>query len=268
MPTVLDEIVAAKRSEVAQAKQTLDRAALEQRVASALPPRDFFAAVSRKGGINLIAEFKRKSPSAGDILTGPLEGATVEEIVAGYQVAGAAAISVLTDATWFGGSLDDLAAAHAVATVPILRKEFVIDRLQVHEARAAGADAVLLIAECLDDCLLRSLHDEIVALGMTPLVELHSAEHLPRVLEAGATVIGINNRDLHTMTTCLDHVLELRDRVPEHCTLVAESGIRTREDVLRLEAAGIDAMLVGESLLRSEDPSAAAAALLGVGRSG
>jgi indole-3-glycerol phosphate synthase len=263
MATVLDEIVAAKHREVAETKRELDWAALEERVASALPPRDFFAAVSRPGGINLIAEFKRKSPSAGDILTGPLEGATVEEIIAGYQVAGAAAISVLTDTTWFGGSLDDLAAAHAVATVPILRKEFVVDRLQVHEARAAGADAVLLIAECLDDCQLRSLHAEVLSLGMTPLVELHSGEHLPRVLEIGATVIGINNRDLHSMTTRIDHVLELRDRVPESCTLVAESGIRTREDVLRLEAAGIDAMLVGESLLKTADPSAAAAALLG-----
>lgn len=263
MATILDEIIAAKHRQVAEAKQTLDRAALERRVASASPPRDFFAAVSRAGGINLIAEFKRKSPSAGDILTGPLQGVTVEEVVAGYQTAGAAAISVLTDTTWFGGSLDDLAAAHAVATVPILRKEFVVDPLQIHEARAAGADAVLLIAECLDDCLLRSLHAEVLSLGMTPLVELHSAEHLPRVLETGATVIGVNNRDLHSMTTRLDHVLELRDRVPEHCTLVAESGIRTREDVLRLEAAGIDAMLVGESLLKTADPSAAAAALLG-----
>ena len=263
MATVLDEIVAAKREEVAEAKRRLDRKALDDRVASAPPPRDFFAAISKPGGINLIAEFKRKSPSAGEILTGPLKGATVEEIVAAYQLAGAAAISVLTDATWFGGSLDDLAAAHAVATVPILRKEFVIDPLQVREARAAGADAVLLIAECLDDCLLRSLHAEILALNMTPLVELHSAEHLPRVLEAGATVIGINNRDLHSMTTRLDHVLELRDRVHDSCTLVAESGIRTRDDVLRLEAAGIDAMLVGESLLKSSDPSAAAAALLG-----
>ncbi len=263
MATVLDEIVAAKREEVAEAKRRLDRKALDDRVASAPPPRDFFAAISKPGGINLIAEFKRKSPSAGEILTGPLEGATVEEIVAGYQLAGAAAISVLTDATWFGGSLDDLAAAHAVATVPILRKEFVIDPLQVHEARAAGADAVLLIAECLDDCLLRQpacgdprpQHDAAggAALGRAS----------PRVLEAGATVIGINNRDLHSMTTRLDHVLELRDRVPDSCTLVAESGIRTRDDVLRLEAAGIDAMLVGESLLKSSDPSAAAAALLG-----
>ncbi len=265
MATVLDEIVAAKRQEVAEAWRRLDRKALEERVASAQPPRDFFAAISRPGEINLIAEFKRKSPSAGEILVGPLEGVPVEEVVAGYQVAGAAAISVLTDSTWFGGSIDDLAAAHAVATVPVLRKEFVIDPLQVLEARAAGADAVLLIAECLDDCLLRSLHTEILSLGMTPLVELHSAEHLPRVLEAGATVIGINNRDLHTMTTRLDHVLELRDRVPEDCTLVAESGIRTREDVLRLQEAGIDAMLVGESLLRTADPSAAAAALLGRG---
>jgi len=260
--TILDEIVAAKRREVEQARRQSDPAVLAKRVASAPPPRDFFAAVSRgdRGqGIHLIAEFKRQSPSAGPIL----HGETPEEIAAAYATAGASAISVLTDAEWFGGSLDDLAAVRGAVGLPVLRKEFVIDRWQVHEARAAGADAVLLIAECLDDCLLRSLHAEVLDLGMTPLVELHSAEQLPRVLEAGAMLVGINNRDLRTMTTRLEHVLELRDRVPEECTLVAESGIRTRADVERLEAAGIDAMLVGESLLASGDPAAAAATLLG-----
>jgi indole-3-glycerol phosphate synthase len=144
----------------------------------------------------------------------------------------------------------------------VLRKEFVVDRRQVIEARVHGADAVLLIAECLDDCLLRSLYAEILDLGMTPLVELHDESQLDRVLDLGATLVGINNRDLRTMTTDLGHVLSLRSRLPERCTLVAESGIRTRGDVRRLEAAGIGAMLVGESLLKQADPGAAAAALL------
>jgi indole-3-glycerol phosphate synthase len=148
-------------------------------------------------------------------------------------------------------------------SLPVLRKEFVVDRYQVLEARAHGADAVLLIAECLDDCLLRSLYREILDLGMTPLVELHDEENLPRVLDLGATLVGINNRNLKTMTTDLDTVLRLRDHVPEECVLVAESGIKIRADVERLEAAGIGAMLVGESLLTSPDPGAAAAALLG-----
>ena len=233
--------------------------ALEGRLATATPVRDFFAAVSGPGPIKLIAEFKRKSPSAGALQP----GVAVEEIVRGYAAAGAAALSVLTDASDFGGSLIDLADARLAMPLPVLRKEFVVDRYQVLEARAHGADAVLLIAECLDDCHLRSLYREILDLGMTPLVELHDAEHLQRVLDLGATLIGINNRDLRTMTTDLDHVLRLFDRVPAECVVVAESGIRTRADVERLERAGIGAMLVGESLLRSADPGAAAALLLG-----
>jgi len=259
MPTLLDEIVARKRSEVAAAKATRDTAALSEQLAAAPPVRDFFAAVSAPGGIRLIAEFKRSSPSAGEIRP----GATVEEIVSGYASAGAAALSILTDREGFGGSLADLPAARAAVPLPVLRKEFVVDPYQVIEARVHGADAVLLIAECLDDCRLRSLYREILDLGMTPLVELHDAENLGRVLDLGATLIGINNRDLHTMTTDIEHVLRLRDRVPDHCVVVAESGIRSRADVERLERAGIGAMLVGESLLRSRDPAAAAAALLG-----
>ncbi|NCY03701.1 MAG: indole-3-glycerol-phosphate synthase, partial [Planctomycetia bacterium] len=146
---------------------------------------------------------------------------------------------------------------------PVLRKEFVIDAYQVAEARAHGADAVLLIAECLDDCHLRSLYRSILDLGMTPLVELHDADNLPRVLDLGATLVGVNNRDLRTMTTDIEHVLRLRERVPDDVVLVAESGIKTRADVERLAAAGIDAMLVGESLLVQPDPGRAAAALLG-----
>jgi indole-3-glycerol phosphate synthase len=149
--------------------------------------------------------------------------------------------------------------------LPVLRKEFIVDRYQVIEARAHGADAVLLIAECLDDCRLRSLYRDILDLGMTPLVELHDAENLPRVLDLGATLVGVNNRNLKTMTTDLEHVLRLREQVPDDVVLVAESGIKTRADVARLEAAGIGAMLVGESLLVQPDPGRAAAALLGRG---
>ncbi|MFM7076794.1 MAG: indole-3-glycerol phosphate synthase TrpC, partial [Planctomycetaceae bacterium] len=152
--------------------------------------------------------------------------------------------------------------ARGASSLPILRKEFVVERRQVVEARVHGADAVLLIAECLDDCRLRGLYAAILDLGMTPLVELHDAAQLPRVLALGATLVGINNRDLRTMTTDLDHVLRLRGEVPEECTVVAESGIRSRADVRRLEAAGIGAMLVGESLLVRPDPGAAAMALL------
>ncbi|MEI8367358.1 MAG: indole-3-glycerol phosphate synthase TrpC [Planctomycetia bacterium] len=258
MATILERIVERKRREVAAAEALESTASLRRRLAEAPPVRDFFAAVSRPGAIRLIAEFKRRSPSAGEIRP----GATVEEVVRAYERGGASALSVLTDGEGFGGTLADLVAARAAVSLPVLRKEFVVDRRQVIEARVHGADAVLLIAECLDDCLLRSLYAEILDLGMTPLVELHDESQLDRVLDLGATLVGINNRDLRTMTTDLGHVLSLRSCLPERCTLVAESGIRTRGDVRRLEAAGIGAMLVGESLLKQADPGAAAAALL------
>jgi indole-3-glycerol phosphate synthase len=259
MASVLDRIVERKRQEVAAARVARPLAELESLLATAPLPRDFFAAVAAPGGIRLIAEFKRCSPSAGEIRP----GAEPAEIARGYEAAGAAALSVLTDGEGFGGCLADLVAAREAVTLPVLRKEFIIDAYQVVEARAHGADAVLLIAECLDDCHLRSLYRQILDLGMTPLVELHSEEHLPRVLDLGATLIGINNRDLRSMTTDIGHVLRLRDRVPAECVLVAESGIRSRADVERLKAAGIGAMLVGESLLASDDPAHAAATLLG-----
>ena len=259
MANVLEKIVERKRKEVALARERVPTAALEGRLAAASPVRDFFAAVSAPGAVQLIAEFKRKSPSAGEIRP----GATIEEVVGGYAAAGASCLSVLTDGPGFGGNLVDLESARIAVPLPVLRKEFVVDRYQVIEARAHGADAVLLIAECLDDCLLRSLYREILDLGMTPLVELHDAENLPRVLDLGATLVGINNRNLKTMTTDLDTVLRLREQVPDEVVLVAESGIKTRADVERLEAAGVAAMLVGESLLTQPDPGRAAAALLG-----
>jgi indole-3-glycerol phosphate synthase len=259
MADILERIVARKRLEVEAARLRVPTAALEGRLSVAAPVRDFFAPLAAGGPPKLIAEFKRKSPSAGEIRP----GATVEDVVRGYAVAGASCLSILTDGPGFGGSLVDLESARIAVPLPVLRKEFVIDRYQVIEARAHGADAVLLIAECLDDCHLRSLYRDILDLGMTPLVELHDPEHLPRVLDLGATLVGINNRNLKTMTTDLDTVLRLRERVPDDVVLVAESGIRTRADVERLEAAGIAAMLVGESLLKQADPGRAAAALLG-----
>jgi indole-3-glycerol phosphate synthase len=145
----------------------------------------------------------------------------------------------------------------------VLRKDFILDAYQLLEARAAGADAVLLIAEILDDCHLRALHNEAIELGLTPLVELYEPANLPRVLDAGATLVGINNRDLRTFETSLDHTLRLRQQVPDGCLLVSESGITSRADVVRLESAGVDAILVGESLMASADIGAAVDALLG-----
>lgn len=258
MSSVLDRIIIRKRKEVAEAKAVLPLSSLKKQLDNFDQPRDFFAAVSRPVGMRLIAEFKRRSPSAGEIRP----GAEPAEIARGYEKAGAAAISVLTDGEDFGGSLEDLVATRRASSLPVLRKEFIVDSYQVNEARLYGADAVLLIAECLDDCLLRSLYREVIDLGMTPLVELHSSENLSRVLDLGATLIGVNNRDLSTMKTDIGHVLRLKEKIPPECVLVAESGIRSRADVEQLEAAGVQAILVGESLLVSSDPSAAASALL------
>ncbi len=170
---------------------------------------------------------------------------------------------MLTDEPFFQGKLEYLSAIRAAVLLPVLRKDFILDKYQLLEARAAGADAVLLIAECLDDCNLRALHNETIVLGMTPLVELYDPENLQRVLDAGATLIGINNRDLRTFKTDLDHTLRLREKVPDECVLVAESGIRTRADVERLQSAGVNAILVGETLMANPDIGDAVDALLG-----
>ena len=259
MLSILDRIISRKQKEVAESKATRPLSSIRQKFRNSDQPRDFFAAVSEPSEIQLIAEFKRRSPSAGEIRP----GAEPADIVRGYEKSGAAALSVLTDGEDFGGCIDDLILARKASSLPVLRKEFIIDSYQVNESRLYGADAVLLIAECLDDCLLKSLYREVIDLGMTPLVELHSEENLSRVLDLGATLIGINNRDLVTMKTDIGHVLKLQEKVPSECVLVAESGIRTRADVEQLEAAGVQAILVGESLLTSSDPSGAAAALLG-----
>jgi len=259
MSSVLEKIVAAKRLEIAAAKQAQSEAALAKLAAAAPPPRNFFAALSSPGPIRLIAEVKKASPSRGLIRADfrPVEiGQT-------YERHGASCLSVLTDAPFFQGRLQDLREVRAAVQIPVLRKDFILDRYQLLEARSAGADAVLLIAECLDDCNLRKLHNEAVALGMSPLVELYDPDNLQRVFDAGATLIGINNRDLHTFETDLEHTLQLRQRIPDECVLVSESGIRTRADVERLAAAGVDAILVGETLMANPDIGQAVDTLLG-----
>ena len=210
--------------------------------------------------MRLIAEVKKASPSAG-VIRADFEPVSIART---YQAHGASCLSVLTDVPYFQGHLSYLGAIRAAVVIPLLRKDFLIDEYQVVEARVAGADCVLLIAEILDDPTLRALLERARSLGMDALVELHDAENLDRVLAAGADLVGINNRDLRTFRTDLEHSVRLRERVPPGVTLVAESGIHTRADVERLEAAGIDAILVGESLMRADDIGRAVENLLGL----
>jgi indole-3-glycerol phosphate synthase len=259
VPTILDKIVATKRREIDDLKTRQPEALLRERLAEAPPVRSFFEALAAPGPIRLIAEVKKASPSKGVIRT---KFAPVE-IAHTYQEHGASCISVLTDEPYFQGSLTYLTDIRSSVDIPVLRKDFILDKYQLYEARAAGADAVLLIAECLDDCALRSLHAEALELGMTPLVELYEPANLPRVLEAGATLIGVNNRDLRTFEVDLNHTLRMREQIPDHCLVVGESGIRTRGDVERLEAEGVDAILVGETLMASSDIGEAVDRLLG-----
>ena len=257
--TILDKIIATKRQEIDQARENVSIEQLQSQLTESPPPRDFFQALEGSGPIRLIAEVKKASPSAG-IIRQDFDPVAIAQT---YAAHGASCISVLTDQSYFQGSLDYLREVRSAVEIPVLRKDFIIDSYQLLEARAAGADAVLLIAECLDDCNLRKLHNEAVELGMTPLVELYDPENLPRVLEAGASLIGVNNRNLHTFEVDLGHTLKLRQQIPDSCVLVGESGIKNREDVLRLEQAGVDAILVGESLMREADIGAAVDSLLG-----
>ena len=259
MTTILEKIVASKRQEVERAKVERPVAGLHARLSDAPPVRDFFAALAAPGPIKLIAEVKKASPSAG-VIRADFDPVRIARIYADH---GATCISVLTDEPYFQGRLDYLSQVRQAVAVPLLRKDFIIDSYQLVEARVAGADAVLLIAECLDDCNLRKLHNETIDLGMTPLVELYEPANLPRVLEAGASLIGVNNRDLKTFAVDLNHVIELRKKVPHDRLLVAESGIRTHADVQKLAQAGINAILVGESLMAEPDIAAAMDRLLG-----
>jgi indole-3-glycerol phosphate synthase len=248
---ILGRIVAAKRLEVEQRQLQTPQTALERQLATA-PPRDFRAALAAGPGVRLIAEIKKASPSAGVLLA----DFDPPAIARTYAAAGAAALSVLTDGPFFEGSLADLRAVRAAVELPILRKDFLLDRYQLLEARVAGADAVLLIAEILDDAALAGLLRESAALGMHALVELYDPANLPRILNAGARIIGINNRDLRSFTTRLEHTLELAPLVPADCILVSESGIRSPDDIRRLAAAGVHAVLIGETFMRAPDIAA------------
>jgi indole-3-glycerol phosphate synthase len=259
MPTILDKIVATKRAEIEQAKSDRPERELRAALADAPPLRDFFSPLAAGGPIKLIAEVKKASPSAG-LIRADFDPVAIARI---YEAHGATCISVLTDEPYFQGRLEYLAQIRAAVGIPLLRKDFILDTYQLIEARVDGADAVLLIAECLDDCNLRKLFNEDCELGLAPLVELYEPNNLQRVFDAGATLVGINNRNLHTFEVDLAHTLSIRDRVPDECVLVAESGIKTRDDVLRLEAARVDAILVGESLIREPDIGAAVDRLLG-----
>jgi indole-3-glycerol phosphate synthase len=249
MPTILDEIVLSKQAELAAARRSRPLEVVQAQAKSAPPARDFRAVLARPGSIHLIAEIKKASPSA-QVIRDDFNPVAIAHIC---QEHGASCLSVLTDAPYFQGSLEHLRQVRAQVTIPVLRKDFLIDEYQVYEARAAGADAVLLIAEILDDTTLSHLMDLARSQGMAALVEFHDAAHLPRVLAAGANLIGINNRDLRHFTTDVEHTLHLRDQVPPEVILVSESAIRTRHDVERLEAAGVAAMLVGETLMRAQD---------------
>jgi indole-3-glycerol phosphate synthase len=247
--TILDEIVGSKRAEVAAARRVQPLEELEQRALAAPEARNFREVLAHPGPIHLIAEIKKASPSA-KLIRADFDPV---DIARTYEKHGASCLSVLTDAPYFQGHLAHLAWVRSSAGIPVLRKDFLIDDYQVVEARASGADAILLIAEILDDQQLARLLEQAKRWNMTALVEFHDTANLERVVASGADLIGINNRDLHSFHTDIEHTLRLRDRIPSDVVLVSESGIRDRADVLRLEAAQVSAILVGELLMRAPD---------------
>lgn len=261
---ILERILDAKREEVARRRQELPLGALAAAAASQAPPRGFRQALAARRTVGVIAEVKRRSPSKGPLR----EDLDPSALAQAYQHGGAACVSVLTDQPFFGGSPADLQAAKRAVSLPVLRKDFVIDPYQVYEARAWGADAVLLIVAALSSVQLRELLALTGELGMDALVEVHTAAELETALAAGARLVGINNRDLRSFDTRLDVSLNLAGQVPPGIVLVSESGIQTRSDVERLAAAGVDAILVGETFVKSPDPSGAVAGLAGVPRRG
>jgi indole-3-glycerol phosphate synthase len=255
---ILDDILARTRADLVERRRRRPIAALEAETARRPAARSLARALRRPGQVTCIAEFKRRSPSAGWIA----EKAAPAEMARAYAAGGARAMSVLTDEPFFGGSLDDLVAARAACDLPILRKDFIVDRYQIVEARAAGADALLLIVAALTDLDLAALLAACREVGLEALVEAHDAGEVARAVAAGAGVIGINNRDLRTFTVDRELAARLRPSVPDERVIVAESGIRSAADVTRLRAAGIDAILVGEALMRAPDPAVALRALV------
>jgi indole-3-glycerol phosphate synthase len=252
----LDPILEATRAEVERRRGLIPVDDLPPRED---PVRPFTQALAGGPGISVIAEHKRRSPSAGVIR----QGAVIEDVVRAYERGGARALSVLTDGPSFGGSLDDLRAARTASTLPVLRKEFVVDSYQLHESFAAGADAILLIVAALEPVQLSELHAEALGLGLAALVEVHDGRELETAATLGASLIGINNRDLTTLQVDVERTFRLLPGVPTGTTVVAESGLRDRQQLDRLAAAGVDAVLIGESLMRAPDPEAACRALVG-----
>jgi indole-3-glycerol phosphate synthase len=260
---ILDKIVASKRRELAECRHLTPLSELRARVADVPPAKDFAGALSgdRGNSVRLIAEFKRASPSKGVIRP----DLTPDEVARFYEDAGASAMSVLTDGPFFQGHLDDLRLVRKTVSLPLLRKDFTLEAYQIVEARCAGADAILLIAAILTADELRHLREEAEALGMAALVEVHNEEELDRALASEPKIVGVNNRDLKTFTVDLETTFRLSDAMPDNIIRISESGIRTREDVVRLQARRIDAMLVGETCMRRESPADAVRELLGVG---
>ena len=256
--TILDRIVEARRAAIARRKRIVPEAVLRMAVGKADPVRDFPAALT-SDAVNVIAELKKASPSRGVLR----EEFAPPALAAQLERAGAAALSVLTEEEFFQGSLKDLRVARAASALPVLRKDFIVDPWQVWEARATNADSLLLIVTLLGDGALRELLALGRELGMEPLVEIHTREEVSRAVDAGARILGVNNRDLRTLEVRLETSLELIESVPNECIAVAESGMRSAGDLARLRAAGFDAFLVGEYLMTSPDPAAALRGLLG-----
>lgn len=259
--TVLDKIMLYKREELPRRKREVAESDLRAALFLAPPPRDFAEAL-RAPGVSLIAECKKASPSKGVLRNGydPVELATA------YAANGASAISVLTDIKFFQGKIEDLVAVRQAVKIPILRKDFIFDPYQLIEARAAGADAILLIAALLKGNLLRDLRLEAQTLGMQALVEVHDEEEVAHALQSGATIIGVNNRDLRYFDVDFETTARLRPFIPDTCVVVSESGINTPEDVHRLVEMGADAMLVGERLVKAKDTGARVRELVEAGR--
>ena len=255
MSSILDKIVAHKRQEISA------RPPVEFDADSVDAPRDFVQALTggqQAGRVSLIAEVKKASPSKG-LIRADFDPVKIAQA---YASSGASCISVLTDEHFFKGHLDYLKAIRAAVDVPLLRKDFILDASQVYQARMAGADAVLLIAECLSPTELKELHDLIVELGMTPLVELYDQNNVDAVLACEPKLVGVNNRDLNTFEVDLMHSIRVKQQFPSSTTFVSESGIFTHEDVQLMQANDVDAILVGESLMRHEDVGAAVKRLL------
>ena len=255
----LDRIVETTREEVQRRRREVPVAELERRAGERRSELRSFAAALARPGLSLIAEHKRSSPSAGVIR----DGVAIEEVVGAYERGGAAALSILTEGPSFRGSLADLQAARDATALPLLRKDFVVDPYQVTESLAAGADAILLIVAALNAAELSSLYESARSLGLAVVVEVHDERELEEAVALGAEIVGINNRDLTTLTVDTARTFELLPGVPDGATVVAESGFTTRVELDRLERAGVHAVLVGEALMRSPEIESACRALAG-----